>query len=282
MYLKENHAKSNAVPFFRRDSNGVRKEDNFGTKYGLRYLSLPQTEQPESTLGWPLRLRSDQDPLRKSQARNMSVVQWVMSLPNRFNSKNQVGFGSREEIESHKVEVSTAESEIEGDSPHLIEFSADKLLCNASRNHKDEKSVSLSQNKSPLTRYSWPLLQIPAASLDSLRQPEATKISMFQLNKTTQSISESALLQSDHLVSLETRNPSKNMNKENFLTTPRHLVNELELLVRTNSSGCKRFSYAELKLATNQFSSGKKKKKRFFLGIDFLLYKVSQWWLSFS
>lgn len=263
MYLKENDAKSNAVPIFRRDGNGVRKEDNFGTQYGLSYVSLPQTEKPESTLGWPLRLRSDQETLRKSQARSMSVVQWVMSLPNRFNSKNQVGFGSREEIESHKVEVSTTESEIEGDSPHLIEFSGDKLLCNGSRNHKDEKSVSLSQNKSPLTRYSWPLLQIPAASLDSLRQPEATKISMFQLNKPEQSISESPRLQSDHLVSVETRNPSKNMNKENFLITPRQ-VNELELLVRTNSSGCKRFSYAELKLATNQFSSGKKEKKVLF------------------
>lgn len=249
----ENHAKSNATPTSRRDGKG-------DAPLSLRCVSLPQTELPESTHGWPLRRRSDQmseEALKKSEPRNMSVVQWVMSLPNRFNSENLVDFGPKEETESHEIDLSTAESEIEGESPQLIQFSGDKLLLDEeSRKHRNENSVSLSKNELPLSRHGWPLLQIAVASLDSLKESEAMKMSMFQLNKPAHSISESTRLLSDRLVSVETRNPSGNMNNENCLITPRHLVSELELLVRTNSSGCRRFSYAELKLATNQFSSG--------------------------
>ncbi|KAF3446804.1 hypothetical protein FNV43_RR11984 [Rhamnella rubrinervis] len=250
MYLKENHPESNTIPTFRRDGKGE-------ASLSLRNVSVPQTELPESTLGWPLLRRSDhmsEEALRKSEARNMSVVQWVMSLPNRFNSENQVDFGPKEETESHEIDTSAAESEIEGDSPQLIQFSGDKLLLgHESRNRRNENSVSLSQNELPLSKHGWPLL--PIASLDSFKKSEAMKTSMFQLNKPAHSISESPRLPSDHLVSIETRNPSGKMNNENCLITPRHLVSELELLVRANSSGCRRFSYAELKLATNQFSS---------------------------
>ncbi|XP_023544686.1 proline-rich receptor-like protein kinase PERK2 [Cucurbita pepo subsp. pepo] len=55
------------------------------TKALLSSISVVRRQLPESNLGWPLRRRSCQgghEVIRK-RARNVSVVQWVMSLPNR-------------------------------------------------------------------------------------------------------------------------------------------------------------------------------------------------------
>lgn len=274
MYLKENHgalrdrkkltirkAKSNSIPTS-RDVSGVLKDGSFGVNHDY----LLRTEVPESTLGWPLLRRSAREEyLRKSEAREMSVVQWAMSLPNRFQVDTCPDQGT---------DISTVDSEAERDSLRLIQSSED------TNSHSDDNSdlvseqqvkmgntsVSSCLNESTLSSPGWPLLHIAVASLDSLRESEAINMSsMFQLN-TPKQIKASPLTQFN-MVSNKMRNPSRRnilhpgiMNNENCLVPPEILANELELPVITNSSSCTRFSYAELKIATNQFSHGKKNK----------------------
>ncbi|XP_048331122.2 protein kinase STUNTED-like isoform X2 [Ziziphus jujuba] len=249
LYLKENHG---GLRDRKKLTIGKANHDCKEEAAPLRYVSILKTELPESTLGWPLLRSSDSEQyLRRSGPPEMSVVQWVMSLPNRFQADTFI---------DQETDISTVDSEVERDSLRLIQSYDDKIshcdyhseLVSEQQVKIGKSSVSSCLNESTLSIPGWPLLHIAVASLDSLRESEIVC--------NPKQIKVSPLPQFD-MVSNKTRNPSKRhafhpgiMNNENCLVTPEILVNELVHLVRTNSSGCTRFSYAELKIATNQFS----------------------------
>lgn len=248
----------------------------------LSTSSLCLKELQESTPGWPL-LRTavpvSEEALSKSEARELSVVQWVMSLPNRScpvimrtqNEENDNSIVHDEwEIETTSVQVvQTSEGKSlygnqkdENLSLQAIQASEDKSMDgsenteNEDFGHACEYKEQVSQQQSML---GWPLLQKTAsATPEPFRESKlANKLTVVQwamnLPDRNQIGLGSNTIESTPL-ERETNDSEVNENNINSPAVSAKLPKELDLH-KTNSSGCRWFSYEELKRATSQFSS---------------------------
>ncbi|PON73408.1 Serine/threonine protein kinase [Parasponia andersonii] len=130
----------------------------------LRYISFQHRDQllPKSALGWPLHGRTASTShavLRTSEERNISVVQWVMTLPNR----SRVGNSTAKE-----PEIKTSEDEIVLDESWILRDDQEEEVSSS--------SVSFDANESPKSRPGWPLLLISVPeTLDSSSESETAK-----------------------------------------------------------------------------------------------------------
>ncbi|XP_038703426.1 pto-interacting protein 1-like [Tripterygium wilfordii] len=188
-------------------------EFNYGRRGRVwhKSISVVRREIPESTKGWPLLPRTNLSSLKfqsRTKERDTSVVEWVMTLPDR----------SSELSLQHQIDSG--------------------LNSRESNNSSFEVSSSFVSNESPKSTAGWPLLRdspISDCSEDSeaLKMPATSQIGSVE-------------------------NPIERRFCKKCLMTPRKLIKkmEMELLIKLKPSGCKRFSYKELKKVTSQFSSG--------------------------
>ncbi|KAK6916722.1 Protein kinase domain [Dillenia turbinata] len=89
-------------------------------------VSLPIEDTLQETPGWPLLRRTSSLTPKAEEARKMSVVQWVMSLPNRSppeTPQNQDGFCSSPK----KNQFSSNMSDFSYQSPHSILYDSGEL-----------------------------------------------------------------------------------------------------------------------------------------------------------
>ncbi|OMO87379.1 hypothetical protein CCACVL1_09088 [Corchorus capsularis] len=184
----------------------------------LNSISIIRRELPEPSLGWPL-LRRKSSPnqileIIKPEARDKSVVEWVMNLPNRVITivnqsslhSNQTSITSKMNTNEEAIQKSEEESESDmiqnpNEENSELEYDAEVSVS--------LKTIDMDTNLKP----GWPLLRItPSTSSDSFST------------------------ESENLV-----------ETENFLPALRKMPNDLELR-------CKQFSLRELKQATSEFS----------------------------
>ncbi|KAK9271168.1 hypothetical protein L1049_026757 [Liquidambar formosana] len=276
-----------------RDGSGGSKDGDFSLDHDyeeevpLSSLSLLLREVPESTLGWPL-LRitapARREALSKYEVRDKSLVQRVNSLPDQSTSvilQNRIEFGpstKRENSFDREIDNSMLQKRgTEGASSLAIQNLEDTSV-EGSKNPKDENlglvceykeevfssSISSSIKELPLSALGWPLLQIAASTtLMPLRESEARETSVVQWAISLPNRSTSVTPQTQFSLRSNTiENPvegeisySGDNSDKNFLPVSGMLTKELELLLKTKSSGCRWFSYEELKNATSQFSS---------------------------
>ncbi|KAK6256898.1 hypothetical protein QUC31_000357 [Theobroma cacao] len=242
-------------------STDVAREDIGGPKDGnssykailLNSISLIRRELPEPSLGWPLLRRKsspNQENFKKPEARDMSVVEWVMSLPNRVTTVvNHIALHSNQTSITSKTYTTKDSTISDCKTEEAIHSTEDEeSVTNDSRNSKEENyglgydaelSVPLiTQTLEPDSKPGWPLLRITAPTTsDSFTEYEAAINAPVQLTVEPPP-SRNALL------STEVENP---VEKENYFPAPRKMLNNLEL-------HCKRFSLRELKQATSEFS----------------------------
>ncbi|XP_059460874.1 protein kinase STUNTED-like [Corylus avellana] len=232
----------------------------------LRSISLLPIELPEiSTLGWPLlRKTADvrEEALRISEARNMSVVEWVMSLPSRSTVQilqNQIDLGLNKTDMSfnRKVVNSTFEDDERVRGSRKPEDENFGLVCEY-KVEVSSSSASFHVKESPRSRPGWPLRRIAAsASVDSSTYSEAKNMSAVQLVMSLPTRSDSVTPQTQNgLVSNKIeihieRQISYSGDLKNYRKASGKLLKGLELLI----SPCRWFSYKELNSATSNFSS---------------------------
>ncbi|KAJ4702158.1 Kinase family protein [Melia azedarach] len=229
-------------------------------KFTLRSISIIRRELPQSTLGWPLLRRTSQssEALSRRRERNMSVVEWVMSLPSRSTSvadqNHMIDLDTKKISVGREIDNSLLnDREIEGSN--LQEFHTVEESTDDSRKAKDEnlrivsgqqaevslKTVSLNATNLSLSKPGWPFLRIEASMrLDSSRESEDAPLP----NRSTPATPQSRI----SLV-------SPNIDYDENCFTPQS-PGESEVFLRLVSSSCKKFSYMELKQATSKFSSG--------------------------
>lgn len=235
----------------------------------LRSISQIQRELPESSLGWPLRRRSNQDHqvLSRHRERNMSLVEWVMSLHSRSSSIASQG----NTIEFDWTKTISTDSSLDRASEFSILqviHGTEDASTDGSRNSSNEEiyrnpfsleeactvregiSIDQKEESTSTVAYGWPLLRISAPETsDSSRDCEDKAL----LNQSASPIPHSQI----NSFSPKTENAfqmnipySEDKNDENSLTP------STELFLKLVSSKCQQFSYKELKQATSQFSSG--------------------------
>lgn len=229
----------------------------------LRSISLLPRELPEiSTLGWPLLRKTSpasQEALRRtSEARNMSVVEWVMSLPSR--STVQILQHQKTDMSFNRKAVnSTFEDETVGVGGSMkAEDENFGLVCQY-KVEVSSSSASFHIKESPRSRPGWPLLRIAAsASVDSPKYSEAKNLSAVQLVMSLPNRSDSVTLQTQTgLVSNKIeihieRQISYSGVLKNYSKASGKLPRDLKRLI----SPFRWFSYKELNSATSHFSSG--------------------------
>lgn len=199
------------------------------TKALLSSISVVRRQLPESNLGWPLRRRSShrgQEVIRKG-TRNVSVVQWVMSLPNRLAAKLPKG-------QNDSPLVLQNFGDEAGDSNEI----PDGGEIGNEVNHKEQMALSVSF--------------IVKERSDSLQESEETYIQETE--------SETSMSSQTTDISLESEidyvsNNSKEREERMILIHSKEMSIENNAL-EMNQSVCKCFSYAELKMATSNFSAG--------------------------
>ncbi|KAB1204046.1 Receptor-like cytosolic serine/threonine-protein kinase RBK1 [Morella rubra] len=273
-----------------RNGHGDLKMCNYGLCHQYveedLFSSISKKELPESPLGWPLRWRTapvSDEAQRKSEARNMSVVQWAMTLPSRSTlpiRQNKIHLNLNRSDRSFELETvnstfNEGDNE-EGTRVRVIQTYEDQRVGGSPEpeenfgpvcEYKTEVSSSSAFSfikESPLSRPGWPLLRIAAsATVDSWRDYEARNISVVQWLMSLRNGSNSVIPQtqtgfvSDEIESQIERErcSSEELDDDNNSTATEKLVKELELLIRTKLPCCRRFSYKELKISTSYFSS---------------------------
>ncbi|XP_021692697.2 protein kinase STUNTED isoform X2 [Hevea brasiliensis] len=234
--------------FSRNDSASLKDGNGCKEKVPLKSISVIRRELPESTLGWPLLPRT-KEALRRSKARSMSLIEWVMNLPTRsfeMIMENQ--------NDSHSVEANiyldgkTEDSKVnnEGTSVQVVSSSENRSVDGSSIREDEQSgltqeipSSSFSEFTGESTQFTlgWPLLRIKTSTtIDSLAESE-----MSIPNQSTQATPKSQI-----------NLPFKEVEG---LARQRVLPMKQELVLRLNSSGCKQFSYEELERVTHKFSS---------------------------
>ncbi|KAG7971633.1 hypothetical protein I3843_07G145200 [Carya illinoinensis] len=271
------------------DNHGALKTGDCGLndqEAPLNSISLFQKELPESTLGWPLLRKTahaNQKALRKSKGRNLSVVEWVMSLPTRSTS---LILQDRTALDVNKTDIPSEREAFnstfeEGDNedgtlPQAVGASEDETVGSSRKpeensglvcEYKEEvssSSASFLMKDSPQSRPGWPLLKNSAsASFDFSRDSEDRNMSVVQGLMSLPNLSNSVIPQTQTGVisnKIEShiereRCFSEDLDTENNSTDTESLLKELEFLMRTNFTGCRWFSYKELNSATSNFSS---------------------------
>ncbi|KAG7034401.1 Inactive protein kinase, partial [Cucurbita argyrosperma subsp. argyrosperma] len=185
------------------------------TKALLSSISVVRRQLPESNLGWPLRRRSCQgghEVIRK-RARNVSVVQWVMSLPHRSGAA-----ALPKDQNEWMEETSPLVLRNVGDDSNEVEH-----------NEKMPLSVSLFVNELQQETPGWPLRPVALSERSDSSQEAESETNMS--NQTTDTID------------------------TNLESQVGYVPKQLKLPITTNRSGCKCFSYAELRTATSDFSA---------------------------
>lgn len=199
------------------------------TKALLSSISVVRRQLPESNLGWPLRRRSShggQEVIRKG-TRNVSVVQWVMSLPNRLAAKLPTG-------QNDSPLVLQNFGDEAGDSNEIPEGGE----IGNEVNHKEQMALSVSF--------------IVKERSDSFQESEETYIQETESDTSMSSQTTDISLESeiDYF-----SNNSKKREERMILIHSKEMSIENNAL-EMNQSVCKCFSYAELKMATSNFSAG--------------------------
>lgn len=245
----------------------------------LSSISVVRRQLPESSLGWPFQRRSSQvcqEVIRKG-ARNMSVVQWVMSLPDRSGAelpKNQNDMA----LEIPKI---TLQNESEGmeETSHLVLQNFGDEARDSNENPKSGElgnevkhkakmglSVSFIVKGFQQETLGWPLR--PVALLersDSLQESEETDIQdgdseTSVSNQTIDTIDTNLESQIDY-VSKNSKEREERVifihSKETRIenNTLEMVSKQLEFPLKMNRSVCNCFRYAELKMATSDFSA---------------------------
>lgn len=238
------------------ETNSINGNMNSQNKKALLgSISVIRRQIPESNVGWPLRRRSShggQEVLRKG-ARNVSVVQWVMSLPNRSAVKLPKE-QSDMAFERPEISLKNELEGIEGTSPLVIQILGDEA-GDSHENPKDsEIGNEVKQNVKMALSVSFIVKELQQET-ESFQETESeTSLS----NQTTDTNLESQIgwvsNNSEEQVERVMFNHSKEMNIENNALGI--VSNQLELPIKMNQSGSKWFTYAELEIATSNFSAG--------------------------
>ncbi|XP_022132745.1 3-phosphoinositide-dependent protein kinase B-like isoform X2 [Momordica charantia] len=237
------------------ETNSINGNMNSQNKKALLgSISVIRRQIPESNVGWPLRRRSShggQEVLRKG-ARNVSVVQWVMSLPNRSAVKLPKE-QSDMAFERPEISLKNELEGIEGTSPLVIQILGDEA-GDSHENPKDsEIGNEVKQNVKMALSVSFIVKELQQET-ESFQETESeTSLS----NQTTDTNLESQIgwvsNNSEEQVERVMFNHSKEMNIENNALGI--VSNQLELPIKMNQSGSKWFTYAELEIATSNFSA---------------------------
>ncbi|XP_021283684.1 protein STRUBBELIG-RECEPTOR FAMILY 7-like isoform X2 [Herrania umbratica] len=249
----ESHAVLVSTDVAREDIGGAKEGNSSRKAILLNSISLIRRKLPEPSLGWPLLRRKpspNQENFKKPEARDMSVVEWVMSLPDPVTTVvNHIALHSNQTSITSKTYTTKDSTINDCKTKEAIHSSEEEeSVANDSRNSKDENygpgydaelSVSLiTQTLEPDSKPGWPLLRITAPTTsDSFTEYEAVTNAPVQLTVEPPP-SRNALL------STEVENP---VGKENYFPALRKMLNNLEL-------HCKQYSLRELKQATSEFS----------------------------
>ncbi|OMO75425.1 hypothetical protein COLO4_26118 [Corchorus olitorius] len=154
----------------------------------LNSISIIRRELPEPSLGWPLLRRKKSSPnqieIIKPEARDKSVVEWVMNLPNRvITVVNQSSLDST--IKDCEAEEAIQKSEEDSQSDMIQNPNEE----NSELEYDAEVSVSLKTNVMDTnSKPGWPLLRItPSTTSDSFstesENPVETEIFLPALRK---------------------------------------------------------------------------------------------------
>lgn len=232
----------------------------------LRSISQIQRELPESSLGWPLRRRSNQDRqvLSRHRERNMSLVEWVLHS----GSSSIASQGNTIEFDWTKT-ISTDSSLDRASEFSILQVihGTEDASTDGSRNSSDEEiyrnpfsleeactvregiSIDQKEESTSTVAYGWPLLRISAPETsDSSRDCEDKTLLNQSASPTPHSQINSFSPKTENAFQMNIPY-SEDKNDENSLTP------STELFLKLVSSKCKQFSYEELKQATSQFSS---------------------------
>ncbi|XP_022769206.1 receptor-like cytosolic serine/threonine-protein kinase RBK1 [Durio zibethinus] len=217
----------------------------------LNSISVIRRELPEPHLGWPLlrRKSSPNQEFKKPEPRDISVVEWVMSLPNRGTTVvNQIALLSNQTSINSGTNTNDSTNN-DRKTEEAIHISEEESVINDNRNFELENKaeVSVSLNTKYLESYSkpgWPLRLVASTTSDSFSEYEAKKKPKAEreMNAPIQSTIELPPSKIA-LVSTEMENP---VQIENCLPTLRNMPTDLDLR-------CKKFSLRELKQATSGF-----------------------------
>lgn len=226
-----------------RDLERTRSDaiDTSGQESGTGHWSsssLCLKELREYTPGWPLRKVI---PLSISEARELSVVQWVMTLPNRSSPVIM-----QTPAEENNNSMVYHEWNNERTSYQFVQTSENRSMHSSQNRENDgfgyKQQVSLQQSM-----LGWPLLQkTPPAEL---RLAEEMTVIQWAMSLPDRKII--GLIPPEK----ETKDSEVDTTGIYSPTASAKLLKGLDLL-KINSSGCRWFSYEELKTATYQFSSG--------------------------
>ncbi|XP_038881379.1 uncharacterized protein LOC120072917 isoform X2 [Benincasa hispida] len=245
----------------------------------LSSISVVRRQLPESNLGWPFQRRSSQvgQKVIRKGARNLSVVQWVMSLPNRSGAelpKNQNDMA----LEIPEISLQN-ESEGMEETSHLVLQNFVDEAGDSNENpkggklgnevkHKEKMGLSVSfivkefQQEAP----GWPLRPVALSERsDSLQESEETDIQegdseTSMSNRTLDTIDTNLESQNGYVSNNSKEREervifihSKEMSIEN--NTLEIVSKQLEFPIEMSRSVCKCFCYSELKMATSNFSA---------------------------
>lgn len=198
-----------------------------------------------STLGWPL---LSKEALRISEARNMSAVEWAMSLPSRSTVQilqNQI------DQDLNKTDTFEDDETVGGGSrkPEVENFA---LVCQYEV-EVSSSSTSFHVKESPQSRPGWPLLRIaPSARYSEAKNMSAVQWVMSLPNRSGSSTPQTQIgLVSNKIEIHIEREGIYSGYLKNYSKASRKLLKNLELLI----SSWRRFSYKELNSATSHFSS---------------------------
>ncbi|XP_025012640.2 protein kinase STUNTED isoform X2 [Ricinus communis] len=245
----------------RDDEGSLKDKDGYMEKVPLKSISVIRRELPEtSTLGWPLLRRNTLGPaaLRRSKARSMSLMEWLMNLPRRCSDttmQNQIDLDSDEAnmFFNDKMEDSMRkESIVEGSDDGSINREDEEY------NHIQEfssGSVSEFAEESTQLTLGWPLLHIKTfATVDSPGEPEPSNelVATCIMSEPTQSMQDTP---ESEINSSFKRVESSTEKDFCYWEAPGEQTKKAKLVQKFKSSGCKQFSFEELEKATRSFSS---------------------------
>lgn len=146
----------------------------------LHSISVIRRELPQTSLGWPLlgRKSSPNQEFNKPELRDISVVEWVMSLPDRVTGvfNNQIALHSNQT--RFNYEATTNDSTLNGcKAEEAIHSSEAEPMIN------DNTEISVSFHTEDLESNSkpgWPLLRVTASTTSDCfsEYEDATKLAI--------------------------------------------------------------------------------------------------------
>jgi interleukin-1 receptor-associated kinase 1 len=247
----------------RDDSFHLKDSTGYEENLSLRSISVIRRELPESALGWPLLQRTNRpalEALRSSEVRTMSLVEW--------NSKEN---NSSSDLKTDDCIVKKCKTE--GTVIQL--FHASETESRDGSSSREDENFGFKQKVSSnfdflLTKEStrsgpgWLLFRIKtSASPESLQESQADGLSVVQwvLSLPNRSKEATTNIQID-VVSKEAESYVENnicghedKHSEACLAASMKLPKKLGCFFKLCSSGCKQFSYEELRRETHHFSS---------------------------